>query len=89
LPRTAGQLTYFFDANWRDPARADASMRWVTDAASALRPWSSAGTYVNYLSSDSDEAVRAAYKTNYQRLIALKRTYDPSNVFHLNRNIRP
>jgi FAD/FMN-containing dehydrogenase len=89
LPRTDGQFTYFFDANWRDPARADVAMRWVNDAASAMRPWASAGTYVNYLSSDSDDAVRAAYRTNYQKLVALKRKYDPSNAFHLNRNIRP
>ena len=89
LPRTAGQFTYFFDANWRDPARADMAMRWVNDASSAMRPWSSASTYVNYLSSDRDEAVRAAYNANYERLVALKRRYDPLNAFHLNRNIRP
>ena len=88
LPRTAGQFTYFFDANWRDPARADIAMRWVNDAASAMRPWSSAGAYVNYLSVDTDEAVRAAYRSNYQRLLALKEKYDPLNAFHLNRNIR-
>jgi FAD/FMN-containing dehydrogenase len=88
LPRTAGQFTYFFDANWRDPARADLAMRWVNDASAAMRPWSSAGTYVNYLSSDSDESVRAAYGANYQRLAALKRKFDPTNVFHCNRTIR-
>jgi FAD/FMN-containing dehydrogenase len=89
LPRAAGQFTYFFDANWRDPARADMAMRWVNDSWAAMRPWSSAGTYINYLSSDGDEAVRAAYRANYARLTALKRKYDPSNAFHLNRNIRP
>jgi FAD/FMN-containing dehydrogenase len=89
LPRIPGQFTYFFDVNWRDPARADMAMRWVNDASLAMRPWSSAGTYINYLSSDGDEAVRAAYKANYNRLVALKRKYDPSNAFHLNRNIRP
>jgi hypothetical protein len=89
LPRSAGQFTYFFDANWRDPARADIAMRWVNDASSAMRPWSSAGTYVNYLSTDSDDAVRAAYRANYQRLVALKQKYDALNAFHLNRNIRP
>jgi FAD/FMN-containing dehydrogenase len=89
LSRTAGQFTYSFDANWRDPARADAAMKWVNDSWSAMRPLSSPGTYVNYLSSDGNDAVRATYRANYERLVALKRTYDPSNVFHLNRNIRP
>jgi len=64
-------------------------MRWVNDASAALRPWSSTGTYVNYLSSDRGEGVRAAYGDNYPRLVALKRKYDPSNILHGNRNIRP
>ncbi len=89
LPRVAGQLTYFFDANWRDPARAEAAMAWVNDACAAMGRLSSAGTYVNYLSDDSDVAVRDAYQSNYARLVSLKRKYDPTNQFHLNRNIRP
>ncbi len=89
LPRTPGQFTYFFDANWRNSARADLAMGWVNDAMAAMRPWSKAGAYVNYLSSDNDEAVRGAYGANYSRLVALKRKYDPSNAFHGNRNIRP
>jgi hypothetical protein len=89
LPRTAGQFTYFFDANWRNPARADIGMRWVNDASAAMRPWLSTHTYVNYLSSDGDEAVRNAYGASYSRLVALKRKYDPSNAFQSNRNIRP
>jgi FAD/FMN-containing dehydrogenase len=88
LTRTSGQFTYFLDANWRDPARAEAAMAWVDDSWSAMRSFSSID-YVNYLSSDSEESVRATYRGNYQRLVALKRKYDPTNVFHLNRNIRP
>lgn len=88
LTRTSGQFTYFLDANWRNPARAAAAMAWVDDSWSAMRHFSSAG-YVNYLSSNSEESVRATYRGNYQRLVELKRKYDPTNVFHLNRNIRP
>jgi hypothetical protein len=89
LPRTAGQFTYFADANWRNVERAEGSMSWVNNSWSALQPYSSPGTYVNYLSSDSEESVRASYRANYQRLVRLKQMYDPSNVFHMNRNIRP
>jgi FAD/FMN-containing dehydrogenase len=89
LPRVPGQFTYFFDANWRAPARAEAAMAWVRDACTAMRRFSSAGTYVNYLSDDRDVAVRDAYQSNYARLVSLKRKYDPANQFHLNRNIRP
>jgi len=68
-------------------ARSDVAMDWVD------RSWRCSGTpastYVNYLSRDDNEAVRAAYQSNMQRLVALKRRYDPSNLFHLNRNARP
>jgi len=87
LTRTSGQFTYFLDANWRNPTRAEAAMAWVDDSWSAMRHFSSGG-YVNYLSSDSEKSVRAVYRGNNQRLLALKRKYDPSNVFHLSRNIR-
>ena len=89
LPRGYGQFTYFFDANWRDAARADGAIEWVSDSWSSLQPVSSPGTYVNYLSSDSVDAVSAAYGVNYARLASIKATYDPTNFFRLNQNITP
>lgn len=89
LVRTEGQFTCFFDAHWRDPHRADAAMEWVNNSLAAMRPFSSEGTYINYLSSESEAAVRASYGQSYQKLAAIKRKYDPGNFFHLNRNIRP
>jgi FAD/FMN-containing dehydrogenase len=88
LTRTSGQFTYFLDANWRKPAQAEAAMAWVDESWSAMQPFSST-SYVNYLSSNSEDSVQAAYRGSYQRLVALKRKYDPTNVFHLNRNVRP
>ena len=88
LMRSCGQFTYFFDASWRNAARAEAAMVWVDDSRSTLQKFSGSG-YVNYLSSDTEESVRAAYGGNYPRLVSLKRKYDPGNVFHSNRNIRP
>ena len=89
LPRNAGQFTYFFDANWRDPQFTDSAMSWVDGFLAAMGSYSSAGTYVNYLSTNSDAAVRSSYGECYQRLAALKRKYDSNNFFHLNRNVRP
>ena len=45
--------------------------------------------YVNYLGDDEPDRVRAAYGANWDRLLDLKRRWDPDNVFHLNQNIDP
>ena len=55
----------------------------------ALSPFASNGVYVNFLGNEGEERVRAAYGVNYERLVALKNRYDPTNFFSLNQNIRP
>ena len=48
------------------------------------------GRWMNYLGDDQgDDAIRAAYGQNYDRLVEVKRRYDPENIFHLNHNIVP
>ena len=48
------------------------------------------GRWLNYLGDDeSNDAIRAAYGPNFERLQEVKRRYDPENVFHLNHNIAP
>jgi len=47
------------------------------------------GVYVNSLSDEGEERVRAACGSNYERLLAVKRKYDPANLFRLNHNINP
>ena len=54
-----------------------------------MAPSLTGGTYVNFLSNEGDERVRAAYGDKYDRLVALKDEYDPTNLFRLNQNIRP
>jgi len=89
LIRTPGELTYFFNASWSDPRRADAAMECVKRSRAALEPFSKNGAYINYLSTDDPAAVRASYGANYARLAEIKRRYDPANSFHRNRNIDP
>jgi FAD/FMN-containing dehydrogenase len=48
------------------------------------------GAYINFMMDDEGEArVRAAYGANYERLVTVKRQYDPANLFRVNHNIRP
>ena len=71
-------------------SRADEYRRWVRDGGESLRPFSTGGSYINFQTDDEDEArVRASYGANYDRLVAIKRRYDPANVFRSNRNVSP
>lgn len=75
---------------WTDPARTDANVRWTRETHAALQPHLSTRRWLNYLGDDQgDDAIRAAYGPNYERLREIKRRYDPGNVFHLNHNIAP
>jgi FAD/FMN-containing dehydrogenase len=75
---------------WSDPADTDANIRWTRETFAALRPHLADRRWLNYLGDDqSDSAIRDAYGPNYDRLRAVKRRWDPGNVFHLNHNIAP
>jgi len=89
LVRTAGQVTYFFNTGWGDPRMAGDRMEWVDRCRNDMKPFSSRGAYINYLSVDEPGAVEASYGKNYDRLARIKKRYDPPNFFHRNRNIRP
>ncbi len=74
---------------WPDPADNDANIAWVRDYYDATAPLSEEGGYVNFMSGDDQERIKANYGGNYDRLVDVKRKYDPDNLFHLNQNIRP
>ena len=54
-----------------------------------LRPFAMDAVYVNNLGDEGPDRVKAAFGENYDRLLRLKRKYDPNNLFRLNQNIRP
>jgi FAD/FMN-containing dehydrogenase len=80
-----------FDAVWDDPADDAACVGWARASWAALRHHSDGGLYVNFsgFGEEGDSLVRAAYGGNYERLVAVKNKYDPTNLFRLNQNIRP
>jgi FAD/FMN-containing dehydrogenase len=72
---------------WTDPDRDEEHVRWAREFHEALEPYAADGVYVNYLSDDEAERVPEAYGERYDRLRALKREWDPDNLFRTNQNI--
>jgi FAD/FMN-containing dehydrogenase len=65
-------------------------IEWAGQMWSALRPFSTGGVYMNFLGNEGQDRVKAAYGLEkYQRLVALKNKYDPTNFFRMNQNIKP
>jgi FAD/FMN-containing dehydrogenase len=75
---------------WTDAAESEANIAWSRETFAAMRPHLGSGRWLNYLGDDqAEDAIRAAYGPNYERLREVKRRYDPDNIFHLNHNIVP
>jgi FAD/FMN-containing dehydrogenase len=74
---------------WTDPGEDDERMTLARASAAAIEPFAS-GVYVNALADEGQAGVRRAYsEAKLERLAALKRNWDPDNVFRLNHNIAP
>src|SRR5918994_3414323 len=74
---------------WMDDD-ADRHIGWVRDTWDRIRLHSTGDPYLNFLGDEGTDRVRAAYgDETFRRLVALKKTYDSENVFHLNQNIPP
>jgi len=66
------------------------NVEWARATTQALAPVSQAGAYVNFMGDADDERLRDSYSdAKYERLVSLKRRYDPTNLFRLNQNIAP
>ena len=78
------------DSSWTDAALDDANVDWCRRAMAVLEPDRTLGAYSNGNSDAGPEEMRAIYgEAKVARLAALKRTWDPDNVFHVNHNIAP
>lgn len=71
------------------PEDDEANTKWVRGYSDAVAPHSEVGGYVNFMDDDDADRIRANYGGNYDRLVDIKRKYDPDNVFRMNQNIAP
>jgi FAD/FMN-containing dehydrogenase/SAM-dependent methyltransferase len=76
-------------ATWRDAADDAREIAWARATYTAVKPFLTGGTYVNFMGDDEDEGTAGAYGHTMGRLQQVKATYDPDNVFRLNQNIPP
>ena len=74
---------------WAEVANDQACIGWARELFAAAAPFATGGAYVNFLTEEEGGRVRAAYGSNYGRLVDLKKKYDPTNLFCMNQNIRP
>jgi FAD/FMN-containing dehydrogenase len=74
---------------WSDATADEENIAWAREMYAVLRPFGMGGVYVNNLGDEGHERIKAAYGENYDRLVKLKRKYDPDNLFRLNQNVHP
>jgi FAD binding domain/Berberine and berberine like len=74
---------------WESSADSEKNIQWNRGCCEALRPFLIPSAYSNYLTDEGEAITREAYGANYERLVALKKKYDPTNFFRMNHNIKP
>jgi hypothetical protein len=79
--------------SWDQAADDEINRKWTRDTWESMKPYASDGVHVNYLGTEADEGsnrLPAAYwPGKFDKLVALKQKYDPTNLFRMNQNIRP
>jgi hypothetical protein len=89
FPHRAEQYDFLILSQWSDATDSDRNIEWTNALFQAMQPHLEKSVYVNNLGDEGPGRVKAAYGQNYPRLAALKRTYDPDDLFRANQNIDP
>ncbi|HEY1583694.1 MAG TPA: FAD-binding oxidoreductase [Chthoniobacterales bacterium] len=74
---------------WATQAEDAAVISWAREFFARSKPFASEGAYVNFMTEDETDRITSVYGSLYQRLVELKKKYDPTNFFRMNQNIRP
>lgn len=84
------KIVFNVAGSWDDPAEDDKHIGWARDTWTALKPFSTGGTYINFLTEEEGEdRIKDALGGNYDRLVEIKTKWDPNNLFRTNKNIAP
>jgi FAD/FMN-containing dehydrogenase len=78
-------------AIWLDRGEDEKNIRWTRELAATTLPLTGGSDYINQMGTEAEEGadrIRAAFGPNYQRLVAVKQKYDPTNLFRHNQNIK-
>jgi hypothetical protein len=89
FPHRAEQYDFLIGSQWSDATDSDRNIQWTRALFEAIQPHLEQSVYVNNLGDEGPRRVQAAYGHNYPRLAAVKKTYDPANLFRANQNIDP
>jgi hypothetical protein len=76
-------------ASWSEPTADAGNVAWIRGVFARLRPAMVPGVYINFMSNDEQDRVPEAYHERWDRIVAVKSHYDPSNFFRLNQNVPP
>ena len=74
---------------WETEAEDEKCIKWARDFFAATQKYASAGVYVNFMTAEERDRIESAYGPNLERLMQVKKKYDPTNLFCMNQNIRP
>lgn len=74
---------------WQKPGDDQKCIAWARALFNATTPYATGGVYVNFLTGEETDRIRGAYGPNYDRMVQLKKKFDPTNLFSLNQNVKP
>ena len=74
---------------WETAAEDERGIAWAREFFAKSQPFASGGAYINFLTQEEGDRIAFAYGGTYQRLVDIKRKYDPTNLFRMNQNIKP
>lgn len=76
-------------ARWETAAEDERCIHWAREFFTRTQPYASDGAYINFLTDDETDRIAFAYGASYERLVELKKKFDPTNLFRVNQNILP